>query len=362
MNNTKRTSIIICVIIATISLFIFLKLYSNDLKSNTAPKIELSELRNKIREELAQNNNESHTLDHICSLMNLTGICYFNASIRLLMADKDFVLYFIMNDFKENQIMSLTLQTIFYKCLTLNITSLITQIENIHAIPQMTKFAKTAGGGCVKTLLDLCFYELHYEHKKSEFFEEILNILYKKPKQTKKNFNITNESFIQESCSFNCSICGKHNNQVENYTILETKIDSTIQFSVDKTLNMKLNEFLDADHECRNCKYFGKQEDKDLTYTWPDRLFIQTNRLEIKHSKIYKRNEAMEISEKLTLNDVSYQLLGSVLFHDLGKILHVNTIVRNKNQWVLCNDEIITRNCNINDYKQHGYIFLYKKV
>ncbi|KAM0676387.1 hypothetical protein GVAV_000352 [Gurleya vavrai] len=126
--------------------------FTESLNRKNYPKTSLSQLRDKILKEYGPLDNEnddiekSKILGHRCGMINTEGICYFNAVIQSLFANKKLLLFYIMNDFSELQVLSKIIQKLAYQMLISNRIDPVPFLEAFSKHPRLVNHCTVNGG------------------------------------------------------------------------------------------------------------------------------------------------------------------------------------------------------------------------
>ena len=97
---------------------------------------------------------------------------------------------------------------------------------------------------------------------------------------------------------------------------------------------------------------------------FPNYLFIQLNRFErILSGQIIKIKTQIMASESISLNGIQFKLIGILNHHGSYEHGHYNSVIKNVDHWILCNDDDNPKIIPLeNLFTNANYMFLFEKV
>ncbi|EJW05161.1 hypothetical protein EDEG_00742 [Edhazardia aedis USNM 41457] len=321
---------------------------------------ELKKMRNEIASELAQFDDKVDQLkgkqlliDNKCGMINTEGICYFNAVIQSLFANRNFVLFYIMNDFKPTQELSLNTQILAMKML---------KARNVNPIPFLETYSEhqrllnhcTLHGGNPLVLLEELLIGLYSEIED----DENLNFMEGAP----QNY------FVTERYSTTCKKCRRRTvDEISNVT-MNIPFSNTLEESLSFYNNVKEVSNVNKYYKCSKCNVFNPiiPDDIKVDIIYPNHLIIVFERVQIKNNVIYSIFQEIEMNETITIDGKKYELYSAVCSYMLKRGYHANAIVKKNGSWVLFNDnqlEIFSQdNDNKTVFNNYAWILFFKCI
>lgn len=341
-------------------LYFFVSLQATNVNALLPNKSKLNNLRDKVISELSYNNyastrvaKESKILSHKCGMINKDGICYFNAVIQFLLANENMILFYLMNDFEQKQILSITLQCLVYKMLTEKKVDPIPYILIFSKHPRLQNFC-TLNGGNPHILLEEMLKGLYMETElnKQMYYYELGPISY----------------FLTEKVQTMCRRC-KYKTLIEISNVLvnipfSNTIEESIKFYKNITKTLLENKY----YRCNNCSIFNPIIAKEIKYDVdiPDNFIIVFERVQIKNNVIYSIFQEIELNKTIKIEGQEYVLYSAICSYMFKNGYHANSIVYKDGKWTLFNDDQLetfpndyTNNKIFNNY---AWILYYKKI
>lgn len=331
------------------------------LENPTIPEnIKLDILRKRIKEEISTLNEytdeitgKSLILDNWCGMVNTDGVCYFNSVIQSLFSSRNFLLFYLMNDFTKEKLLSLLIQEMAYAMLMQKKIDPVPYINKFSHHPRLANHCSIDGGN-PKVLLEELLIGL---------YEEIANTEYLKYLEgSPKNF------FYVEKFFTKCKKCKKYSTDTINSPSLNVPFSNSIEESVKFYYNIKNVENMNRYYKCEFCDNFTSVFEDDFLYEAvpPRNLIIVFERVKIKNNFIYCIFQETNLNKNIEIDGCKYTLYAAICSHLLSKGYHANAIVKRDGRWIIFNDnqlEIYPYNYeDKNILNNYAWILFYRKL
>lgn len=336
---------------------IFLFVVENPSRNNES---KLENVRKRLKQEISVLDSEIDMvtkdpllLDNLCGMINTEGVCYFNSVIQSLFSSRKFLLFYLMNDFDNDQFLSKLIQLMALEMVT---------NKNIDPVPFLNKLSThsrlinhcSVDGGNPNILLDELLIGLHIE------LEGKTNLLYSEG--APRNF------FFAERFITMCKICNEYTLDVINSPTISFPFSNSIDESVDFYNNIKEIENKNKYYKCVPCNSFNPIVPEELEYTaiYPRNLIIVLERVKIKNNNIFCIFQEINLNRNILIDGNEYTLYAAICSHLLKSGYHANAIVKRNGRWIVFNDnQLEAFPLNYEDrgiLNNYGWILFYRNV
>lgn len=292
-------------------------------------------------------------IENRCGLINTEGVCYFNAVIQSLFCNKNFVLFYIMNDFREQQMLSKIIQNLAYRMITQRVVDPVPFIIDLHDHPRLINNCTVNGGNPLVLVEELLI----------GLFSEIVD---------EENLKFTEGSpenfFLKETHSTTCDKCKNTNEETIHDVSMKIPFSNTIEESLKFYKNIKLTEVKNRYYKCKTCKMFTPvvRQSMKSKLEYPENLMVVFERVSVKNNVIYSIFQEIDFNKQMSIGGKKYEAYAAICSYMLSKGYHANAIAYKNGRWILFNDsqlEVFPPDYFDDEiFNNYAWIIFYRKI